>query len=118
MVILGLRQSLRTRLPTAAPRHPLIPTHPLLTHTDLALNTSQETQNAPQPIKLLSLHPTQTENNKLLMVSYVLLTSKMNFTNNRLTSLQICKLRAYLKKLIGRLGVLVDQVCMMVRVVG
>ena len=29
-------------------------------------------------------------------------TSKMNFTNNRLTSLRICKLRAYLEKLIGR----------------
>ena len=28
-------------------------------------------------------------------------TSKMNFTNNRLTSLRICKLRAYLEKLIG-----------------
>ena len=25
----------------------------------------------------------------------------MNFTNNRLTSLRICKLRAYLEKLIG-----------------
>ena len=73
VVIPGLRQSLRTRLPTTAPRHPMTPTHPLLTHTDLALNTSQEAQNAPQPIKLLSLHPTQTENNMLLMVSYVLL---------------------------------------------
>ena len=29
-------------------------------------------------------------------------TSKMNFTNNRLTSLRIFKLRAYLEKLIGR----------------
>ena len=29
-------------------------------------------------------------------------TSKMNFTNNRLTSLRIAKLRAYLEKLIGR----------------
>ena len=28
-------------------------------------------------------------------------TSKMNFTNNRLTSLRICKLRAYFEKLIG-----------------
>ena len=35
-------------------------------------------------------------------VSFIIKTSKMNFTNKRLTSLRICKLRAYLEKLIGR----------------
>ena len=34
-------------------------------------------------------------------LSWQSVTSKMNFTNNRLTSLRICKLRAYLEKLIG-----------------
>ena len=34
--------------------------------------------------------------------TFGLLTSKMNFTNNRLTSFRILKLRAYFEKLIGR----------------